>query len=831
MDLFKISGKIALDNADTNKKIDETTNKAKQSDANMSKLADGVVKWSKRAVIGLGAVATAIGVKATKGAMNFESEMSNVATLLDGNVNKRIGELGDKVLKVSDDTHISTDVMTDGLYQVISALGDSADSMNILETASKGAKAGNSTVTDSVNLLSAVMKGYGDVSKDSAKKVSDFAFTTVKLGQTTFPELAQSMGAVIPLASSMKIKQEELFGAMATLTGVTGNTSEVTTQLRGAIQGFMQPTDAMSTAMNKLGYENGQVMLKNLGLQGSLDALKKSVGGNEVAFAGLFGSVEAKNAVLALAGNQAENFTKKTEAMKKSTGATDEAFKKQTNNSKERIESMKIKIDNLVKKIGKQLLPTVEKGIKFVSDHESEITSVVQNVVKAISKLFKAIVKVVDFASKHKTLTKIIIGALTTLVGVLGAVALKFKVMELVAKYGKTLMKIFGLLTSKVGLIVLAIGVLIAIGVALYKNWDKISAKCKKVWNKIHKDIQKVTSKIKKTFQNLWKGIKNIFKPVVNWFKEKFQAVSKVVHMIVDPWVEIARRLMAIISGIIHKELDKIKKFFHDLWEGIKNIFMGAWKWFDDTVITPITNVFTKMWGKVKTGALGVWEGIKNVFRPVAQFFKTIFTNAWTSVKNVFSTGGKIFSGIKEGIEKAFKSIVNKLIDGINKVVSIPFKGINRMLSKLKNISILGVKPFTWVHTFNIPKIPHLETGGVLEKGQVGLLEGNGAEAVVPLEKNTQWINRVAEQMSKSQNRLNVDKLGSSSSKNDESYTVLDGKLSAILLLLEQYFPQIKDLADKNIVLDDGTLVGKLSPKIDNRLGDSFNMKARGMAR
>lgn len=69
-----------------------------------------------------------------------------------------------------------------------------------------------------------------------------------------------------------------------------------------------------------MGYENGQVAIESLGLQGALDALKESVNGDELAFAGMFSSVEAKTAVLALAGAQSEDFTNKTKEMYSATG-------------------------------------------------------------------------------------------------------------------------------------------------------------------------------------------------------------------------------------------------------------------------------------------------------------------------------------------------------------------------------------------------------------------------------------------------------------------------------------------------------------------------------
>ena len=84
---------------------------------------------------------------------------------------------------------------------------------------------------------------------------------------------------------------------------------------------------------------------------------------------------------------------------------------------------------------------------------------------------------------------------------------------------------------------------------------------------------------------------------------------------------------------------------------------------------------------------------------------------------------------------------------GINKVIAIPFKGIKAALDGVRGVDIFGLKPFGWLPTINIPQIPQLYKGGVLEKGQVGLLEGSGAEAVVPLEHNDGWLTKIAEKL------------------------------------------------------------------------------------
>lgn len=121
------------------------------------------------------------------------------------------------------------------------------------------------------------------------------------------------------------------------------------------------------------------------------------------------------------------------------------------------------------------------------------------------------------------------------------------------------------------------------------------------------------------------------------------------------------------------------------------------------------------MWDNIVNGAKQAWEGIKNIFSTLATFFGDIFSTAWQKVKDVFSTGGKVFDGIKDGIINSFKAVVNALITGINKVVSMPFKGLNDILNTIQNISFLGISPFSWLSwRAPVPEIPMLAQGAVI---------------------------------------------------------------------------------------------------------------------
>lgn len=102
-------------------------------------------------------------------------------------------------------------------------------------------------------------------------------------------------------------------------------------------------------------------------------------------------------------------------------------------------------------------------------------------------------------------------------------------------------------------------------------------------------------------------------------------------------------------------------------------------------------------------------------FGNIGNWFKEKFSQAWQAVKDVFSKGGQIFDGIKEGILNGLKSVVNAIIGGINKVIAIPFNGINAALRKIKGVEILGFKPFDWIKTIGVPQIPKLAEGGFVK--------------------------------------------------------------------------------------------------------------------
>lgn len=304
---------------------DQLSGPISRAEGGFNKLKVGVTAAGAAISAAMGAAAVA----SVNMASDFGRGMATIQTLIPSQVT-RVEELSDAILDLSTDVGKSTEDLTDGLYNVISAFGDTADTVAILEINAKAAKAGLAETTDAINLTSAVTKGYGDTSAEAVQKVADLAFQAVKLGQTTFPDLASSMGKVVPLAAELKVSQEELFGVMATATGVTGNAKEVATQLRGAFQGLLSPTADMTKLLEAQGYASGQAMIDNLGLKDAIQLVVDHASNSGEPLQNYISSIDGQVLALALAGPQSEVFAEKLDAVGNAAGSASEAYTEMT---------------------------------------------------------------------------------------------------------------------------------------------------------------------------------------------------------------------------------------------------------------------------------------------------------------------------------------------------------------------------------------------------------------------------------------------------------------------------------------------------------------------
>lgn len=192
------------------------------------------------------------------------------------------------------------------------------------------------------------------------------------------------------------------------------------------------------------------------------------------------------------------------------------------------------------------------------------------------------------------------------------------------------------------------------------------------------------------------------------WIPLLIAAIAAVVVWIVAKWTSIKEWISKTISSIDAA----FEQFLANVEEGVA----AAVDWVIEKW-TAVKDWFSGLWEKVSSGAVAAWDGIKSAFKSVPEWFRNKFRDAWQKVKDVFSTGGRIWSGIKEGIESTFHTVVNAIIRGMNTIIAVPFNKINSMLNTIRNAHFLGISPFQnmWgVNPLPVPQIPMLARGAVI---------------------------------------------------------------------------------------------------------------------
>ena len=251
-------------------------------------------------------------------------------------------------------------------------------------------------------------------------------------------------------------------------------------------------------------------------------------------------------------------------------------------------------------------------------------------------------------------------------------------------------------------------------------------------WNDIVTAFSNVATWFSTMFTNAWNGIVNVFKSIGQWFK--------------DRWNDVVNALSNVATWF--------GTMFKNAWNGIVNVFSVAGSWFSG-IWGGIKAVFSGVVEFFRGIFQGAWNTITSIFSTIPNWFSNIFSKAWAGVRDVFSTGGRIFMGITEGILGTFKTVVNGIIGGINRVITIPFNGINGILDGIRGISVMGVSPFAWIGRISTPQIPMLAQGGFVKANtpQLAMIGDNKhyGEIVAP-ENKMLAMAREAARLSKDSN-------------------------------------------------------------------------------
>lgn len=302
------------------------------------KLKSSLINWSQ-GVQALGAVSNAVSQlngtlqDITADSRAFGAAMKAANTMAGKNA-EGFANLKGQVADLSKTLPIARDELANGLYQVISNGVPEDNWIGYLNKSAKASVGGIADLGETVKVTSTVIKNYG-LAWDSAESVQDKIQLTAKNGVTSFEQLAQALPRVTANASTLGVSIDELLASFATLTGVSGNTNEVATQMAAIFTALVKPSSEATEMAEKMGIEFNAASIKAAGgLRNFLTQLDASVkeyaNANGVleqqVYAKLFGSAESLRALTPLTNQLAEKFSENVDAMANSAGTINAAY-------------------------------------------------------------------------------------------------------------------------------------------------------------------------------------------------------------------------------------------------------------------------------------------------------------------------------------------------------------------------------------------------------------------------------------------------------------------------------------------------------------------------
>lgn len=782
MELFKLLGTIAIENGDANKAIDDTTDKAQDSESKMSKFFSGVGKGAAVAgkVVAKGiAIGSAAMVGLTTKALNLSGELEQNMGGSEAVFKDYAGKMQDTAKTAFSNMGLST--------------SDFLATANKMGALFQGA---GFSIQESSDLSASAMQRAADVASIMGISTEDAMEAVAGAAKGNFT-MMDNLGVAM---------NDTAIQNYALSKGINKTTAEMTQQEKIGL--------AMEMFMDKTSYAAGNYAKENETLAGSLGTAKSAL----TNFLDGSGSVED---VVASFSNAANVIVK---------------------NLNELVPKLVNGITQLVQQIVPMLPPLLQSLLPGVIDGAVQL---INGLVAALPMIIDALMTALP--GLIEGVVQILLALSAALINSLPMVlpALIDGVIQLVVGLAQGLPQIIQLLVDKLPEII------INVVQALMNNLPTLIQGCVQL-------VVGIVTAIPQIILSLIDALPTVIESIVTGL---FQSLPALIMGIVQLIAEIGKAIWQILSGFFIA----LGKFFSGLWESIKTIFQPVIDFFGN-LFSGAWEGIKAVWSAVVDFFKGIWNGISTAFASVGDFFKNMFSGAWNGIKNIWNAVGGFFSNIWGGIKNTFagvgnffkdifqgayngitgifskiggffKDVFGELGNIIKAQVNLVIRGLNFLIGGLNKISfdipdwvpLIGGKKFG----FNIGKIPELAKGGVVNKPTQAVIGEAGEEAVVPLENNTGWIKRIAEQLMIHQTDVlnkaqSISVASSTDNQNDKFLESLNRKFDQLLETIAEYFPGFAENMQHDLVLDTGVVAAAIAPKVDRQLGIIYKRKERG---
>lgn len=382
------------------------------------------------------------------------------------------------------------------------------------------------------------------------------------------------------------------------------------------------------------------------------------------------------------------------------------------------------------------LIGTLLEGLTEIIESIAEMVSNPDSMRSIIDSIFTAIDSIIALISNPENLQKILFAVVTIIEQI--AFALIDALPQLVDGIMALIDNVVAFVTNPENiakLIELAAELIVALSTGLLAAAPKLLLGVGEIIKTVIENIVNTDwgALGQQLMESIGEALQNASQKLMVWWDGWSQEIGKYAviafNSVVEFWGEFVSTLQSGIGGAVD--------WLINIWQSAVDGVINAW--------TPVVNFF-----------VNIVKGIKRAFNVVPNFFKNQFVNAWDNVKKAFSSVGSFFGGIWNTIKSKFTDIgtkVGEAIGGafktaINAVIGTVEGAINTIPNAINGaIDLINKLPGVSISKISTVSLPRLAQGGVLKKGQIGFLEGDGDEAVVPLSKNTEWLDKVADKL------------------------------------------------------------------------------------
>lgn len=300
----------------------------------------------------------------TSGYRSFSGAMASANTMA-GKTGTDFVNLKDKVADLAKEVPVARDELANGLYQVISNGVPEDNWISFLRDSAQASVGGIADLGETVKVTSTLIKNYG-LDWSDAGKIQDKIQLTAKNGVTSFEQMAQALPRVSGNAATLGVSIDDLMASFATLTGVSGNTAEVSTQLAAIFTALVKPSSEAQQQARAMGIEFDAAAIKAAGgfrqfltqLDKSVQEYAKKTGElPQTIYGKLFGSAESLRAINPLVGELSSKFEENAQMMEGSAGTIEEAFNTMADTGSAKTQLLKNNISSLTDSISGFVTP------------------------------------------------------------------------------------------------------------------------------------------------------------------------------------------------------------------------------------------------------------------------------------------------------------------------------------------------------------------------------------------------------------------------------------------------------------------------------------------